>query len=95
MCINKTNGEKIKYSDDLVDEMAPTDHPSAEQYNMLLNLLPPNAMEQVSELNSLLVDEADILMAAVDYILTLTNQLQEKLRWNGNLRSGNNVQGRR
>eukprot|EP00092_Neocalanus_flemingeri_P085111 GFUD01107049.1.p1 GENE.GFUD01107049.1~~GFUD01107049.1.p1 ORF type:complete len:114 (+),score=39.77 GFUD01107049.1:50-343(+) len=90
MCINKTNSEKKKLSDDLMEEMAPSDHPSAEQFNMLLNLLPPNTMDQVSELDSLLVDEADILMAAVNYILTLTSQLQEKLRWNARSRSGNN-----
>ena len=30
------------------------------------------------------IDEADILMAAVNYILSLTNQLQHKLRWSNN-----------
>ena len=29
------------------------------------------------------IDEADILMAAVNYILSLTSQLQTKLRWSG------------
>ena len=78
----------MKYPEDLMEEMAPTDHPSAEQFNMLLNLLPPNTVDQISELDSLLVDEADILMAAVNYILTLTSQLQDKLRWNARPRSG-------
>ena len=30
------------------------------------------------------IDEADILMAAVNYILSLTSQLQHKLRWGNN-----------
>ena len=36
------------------------------------------------------IDEADILMAAVNYILSLTSQLQTKLRWSGP--GGNNTQ---
>ena len=35
------------------------------------------------------IDEADILMAAVNYILSLTSQLQTKLRWSGP--GGNNT----
>ena len=30
------------------------------------------------------IDEADILMAAVNYILSLTSQLQHKMRWSNN-----------
>ena len=40
--------------------------------------------------NNFSIDEADILMAAVNYILSLTSQLQTKLRWSGP--GGNNTQ---
>ena len=86
MCFNKSNGEKIKHQEELLENILPLDHPSMEQFTMLLNLLPTNTVDQVPDLA---VDEADILLAAVNYILTLTNQLQEKLRWNSRTRSDN------
>eukprot|EP00090_Calanus_glacialis_P017421 TRINITY_DN27143_c0_g1_i1.p2 TRINITY_DN27143_c0_g1~~TRINITY_DN27143_c0_g1_i1.p2 ORF type:complete len:109 (+),score=37.05 TRINITY_DN27143_c0_g1_i1:44-328(+) len=94
MCINKVNGEKMKYSDELLEEITPVDHPSTEQFSMLLNLLPTNTVDQVLDMDNLRVDEADILMAAVNYILSLTSQLQEKLRWNARPRSDNFHGGR-
>ena len=84
----------MKYSDELLEEIIPADHPSTEQFNMLLNLLPTNTMDQVVNMDGLMVDEADILMAAVNYILSLTSQLQEKLRWNARPRSDNCHGGR-
>ena len=67
------------------------EHPSQEQFSMLLNLLPPSELVRVTShahsppLASLpgSLDEADILMAAVNYILSLTSQLQQKLRRSG------------
>ena len=94
MCINKVNGEKMKYSDELLEEITPVDQPSTEQFSMLLNLLPTNTVDHVLDMDNLRVDEADILMAAVNYILSLTSQLQEKLRWNARPRSDNFHGGR-
>jgi len=91
MCLSRSiHGDKLTGSNgnsELADDLshiAGTDHPSEEQFNMLLNLLPPHTLAQVRDLNSISIDEADILMAAVNYILSLTNQLQNKLRWSEN-----------
>jgi len=76
------------------DDLAHSENPSAEQFRMLLNLLPPQSIAQVRDLDSISIDEADILMAAVNYIMSLTNQLQNKMRWpvhnNNNRDSFNN-----
>ena len=91
MCINRTNNQRsLKYSEEELN-LPVADHPSAEQFNMLLNLLPASStvavdsLDHVEENNQ--VDEAEILMAAVNYILTLTSQLQEKLRCGDRTRS--------
>ena len=82
MCINKTVSEKMKYSEDLLEDLPSSDHPSTEQFSMLLNLLPPNTIQdnENDDLDDLALAEADILMAAVNYILSLTKQLEQKLR---------------
>merc|ERR1711997_733227 len=97
MCLSRA-ADKINYqeTDGMMEEISGSDHPSTEQFNMLLNLLPAHTLQQVRDMDSLSIDEADILMAAVNYILSLTSQLQHKLRWgnnnNNSLLSANNNQ---
>ena len=69
MCLGKKTNEKFTYQEELLEDIAPEDSPSMEQFAMLLNLLP----------SSTNMNEEDILLAAVNYILSLTRQLQEKL----------------
>merc|ERR1711971_200764 len=85
MCLSRAT-DKINYqeTEGIVEEIAGSDHPGTEQFNMLLNLLPAHTLQQVRDMDSLSIDEADILMAAVNYILSLTSQLQHKLRWGNN-----------
>ena len=70
MCLGKKTSDKFRYQDEWLEDIAPEDYPSLEQFAMLLNLLPSNTT----------MDEADILLAAVNYILSLTRQLQERLK---------------
>merc|ERR1712130_119901 len=74
MCLAKVTAEKIKNREELLEDISPSDHPSMEQFTMLLNLL-PNTNNIINT-----ADDVDILMAAVDYIVTLKNQLQNKLK---------------
>ena len=116
MCLSRAADKiAVQETDGIMEEISGSDHPSTEQFNMLLNLLPAHTLQQVRDIDSLRyfnysltphtshltpfnsnlrqqnidwttfsIDEADILMAAVNYILSLTSQLQHKLRWGNN-----------
>ena len=55
MCLSRNPGGD-KFPSEHVpvqDDLSHTDHPSAEQFRMLLNLLPPQSLAQVRDLDSI------------------------------------------
>ena len=55
MCLSRA-ADKINYqadTDGIMEEISGSDHPSTEQFNMLLNLLPAHTLQQVRDMDSL------------------------------------------
>ena len=54
MCLSRAP-DKINYqeTDGIMEEISGSDHPSTEQFNMLLNLLPAHTLQQVRDMDSL------------------------------------------
>ena len=54
MCLSRA-ADKINYqeTDGMLEEISGSDHPSTEQFNMLLNLLPAHTLQQVRDMDSL------------------------------------------
>ena len=55
MCLSRNNSGDHTFpgSEPASGEQLNTDHPSADQFRMLLNLLPPQSLAQVGDLDSI------------------------------------------
>ena len=54
MCLSRA-ADKMNYqeTEGMMEEISGSDHPSTEQFNMLLNLLPAHTLQQVRDMDSL------------------------------------------
>ena len=72
MCLSRNPGDKFHCPRDQVpDDLASSDHPSAEQFNMLLNLLPPQSLPQVRDLENIRWAEKSIVHHSTKWNVTL------------------------